>query len=322
MPQKGFFTQSLCLLTDGRTTVADVKSAVTAAGFHSARDATPSKEKVMGGPGFLIPYRPELNGIVHVDLLDITWPDGMGDPKSDPMTFAAWSMGQFGPFTFPGSLSRAIEHAWGWQDARKIVPTHQGVIRLRCSYVGGASPDSLVIPLDYEPVSELLFLTRLMLAAGNAPGVLCCFNPNGETLSDLPGFRSFFEECVKQNKEPLFLWANARLFALTADLSIMDTVGNGQLDIQDIEVIFPTRQYEPKVIDYYMRNVTHYLLDLGREIKTGESIDGPNETNLSWTAQSLENGVGAPPRRVLRLFPKAQEKAIRQALHAAGIESK
>jgi hypothetical protein len=100
----------------------------------------------------------------------------------------------------------------------------------------------------------------------------------------------------------------------------MDTVGNGQLEIRDVEAIFPTAKHEPGEIDYYLRNVTHYLLGLGldQEMQTGEEIDGPGETNLSWTIEVLDQGINVPPRRILRLLPKASSKAVRQALSAIG----
>ena len=80
----------------------------------------------------------------------------------------------------------------------------------------------------------------------------------------------------------------------------------------------PFDQYDPSNVDYYLRNVTHYLLGLGRSLKTGEEIDGPGESNLSWTMEVLDQGVVPPPRRVLRLFPKAIRAAVRQALPPAG----
>ncbi len=33
----------------------------------------------------------------------------------------------------------------------------------------------------------------------------------------------------------------------------MDTVGNAQLEIRDIEAVFPLAEYDPGDIDYYLR---------------------------------------------------------------------
>ncbi len=117
---------------------------------------------------------------------------------------------------------------------------------------------------------------------------------------------------------PLPLWTNIRFFNLSEKLGFMDSVGNGQLEMRDVEAIFPTARYDPRDIDNYLRNVTHYMLGLDREMKTGETIDGPGESDLSWTMEVLDRGVVEPPRQVLRLYPKASGKAVREALSAAG----
>ncbi|HEY2589549.1 MAG TPA: DUF4261 domain-containing protein [Tepidisphaeraceae bacterium] len=315
---KGFFSQGVVLLTDGRATIADVKSAIQSAGFAVVKEIAPQELWSFGGPTVLVPFRAEVNGSVMIDVVDRAWPDTMGDPKLDPMTFGAWSMGYFGPFAYPGGLTRAIQHAWAWAAGRDVAPAHRGFIRIRSSYVGGARPDATCLPKDYEPVPEMMFVSRLAIAAGNASGVLCYFNPNGEVLRDLASFRSVFDACVNQSKAPLLLWMNVRLFALDGAFGLMDTVGNSQLDVMDIEVVYPKKQYDPNAIGYYVRNVTHYLLELGREIQTGEAIDGPGERGLSWTAETRDEGLVAPPRRVLRLFPKSDAIAIRSALAATG----
>ncbi len=86
----------------------------------------------------------------------------------------------------------------------------------------------------------------------------------------------------------------------------MDTVGNGQLDVADVEVIFPKSKYDPAHVEYYLRNVTHYLLDTDREIQSGEAfLTGPKKTNLSWIGEVHQNGLIEPPRRVLRLYPES-----------------
>lgn len=94
----------------------------------------------------------------------------------------------------------------------------------------------------------------------------------------------------------------------------MDTVGNAQLDARDVEAVFPFAEYDPADIDYYLRNVTHYLLGLDREVKSGDEIDGPGESNLSWTMEVLDQGLVDPPRKVLRLWPKSSSTAVQAAL--------
>jgi hypothetical protein len=164
----------------------------------------------------------------------------------------------------------------------------------------------------------MMFLSRAVVALLKAPGVICYFNPNGEVLRDYTSFRQVWDPCNQQQKMPLPLWMNIRFFNLSDKLGLMDTVGNGQLEVRDVEAVFPSAQYDPVDIDYYLRNVTHYLLGLDREMQSGEDIDGPGESNLSWTMEVLEQGAIEPPRRALRLYPKASSKAVRAALSAVG----
>ena len=72
----------------------------------------------------------------------------------------------------------------------------------------------------------------------------------------------------------------------------------------------------PGDIDYYLRNITHYLLDQRSELKSSEAIDGPGESDLSWTAEVLDEGTVTPPRKVVRLYPRASRGAVQQALAA------
>jgi hypothetical protein len=106
---------------------------------------------------------------------------------------------------------------------------------------------------------------------------------------------------------------NVRFFSLSERLGFMDTVGNGQLDVRDVEAIFPTEMYSPGDVDYYLRNVTHYLLDDDREIQPGEAIDGPGESSLSWTAEVLDEGVVKPPSSVAALSEDERQDRPRGA---------
>jgi hypothetical protein len=311
---KGFFTQGVSLLTNGQTAIDDIKSALQQEGFAIVKESPAQQHWAFGGPTLVLAFLPEVNGYAVVDVVNHPWPDTMGDPKADPMTFGAWSLGQFGPFAFPGSLARARPHARSWQPGRTVPEGHRGFIRVRTSYVFGDNEDAPLFPEDYDPLAEMMFLSRAVLALLQAPGVICYFNPNGEVLRDFPSFRELWDACRKREKIPLPLWTNVRFFNLNEQLGFMDTVGNGQLDIRDVEAVFPTATYDPNDVDYYLRNVTHYLLGLDREIQTGEPIDGPGESGLSWTTEVLDKGVVEPPRRVLRLYPRASRKEVRQAL--------
>jgi hypothetical protein len=318
---KGFFTQGVTLLTNGQTTVDDVKSALRRQGFEIVKESPAPEQWAFGGPTLIVPFLPQVNGYAAIDLVNHPWPDAMGDPKSDPLIFGAWSMGHFGPLAFPGGLARAQQHAWSWPAGRTIATGHRGFLRVRLSYVFGANENVALFPADYDPVAEMTFMSRAVLALLKAPGVICYFNPNGEVLRDEQSFRQVWEPCTVQQKLPLSLWMNIRFSNLNESLGFMDTVGNGQLEVRDIEAIFPTSKYDPRDIDYYLRNVTQYLLGLDREMQTGDDIDGPGETNLSWTTEVLDRGVIEPPRVVLRLYPNASSKIVRAALSAVGVSS-
>jgi hypothetical protein len=315
---KGFFTQGVSLLTNGQSTIDNIKSTLHQQGFEIVKEMPAQDNWVFAGPTLVVAFLPDVNGYAAVDVVNQPWPDSMGDLKTDAMTFAAWSMGHFGPFAFPGSLASARQHAWAWQPGQTISEGHRGFIRIRVSYVFGANKDAPVIPPDYDPVAEMMFLSKAVMALLRAPGVICYFNPNGEVLRDYASFRQVWDDCTEQQKLPLALWMNIRFFNLSDKLAVMDTVGNGQLEIRDVEAVFPSAKYDPGDIDYYLRNVTHYLLGLDREMQSGEEIDGPGESNLSWTMEVLDQGVVEPPRRVLRLYPKASAKAVRTALSAVG----
>ena len=313
---KGLCSQGVCLLTDGRTTLSDIKSALQQKDFEIVKESPPQKEWCFGGPSLTISFLPDVNGFAIVDVVNELWPDSMGDPKSDPIIFGAWSMGHFGPLAYPGGLARAGQHAWTWAPGRNIAEKHHGFIRIRMSYALGAKGDDPVFPKNYDSLAELNFITRAVLAMLDVHGVISYFNPNGEVLLDRAVFSEVWTACQKQKNIPLPLWTNIRFYNFSGRLGFMDTVGNGQLDLHDIEAIFPISKFEPADVGYYLRYITQYLLELDRPLKTGEDIYGPGETDLSWTIQMLEQGTVAPPRQVVRLFPKANREEVQQALAA------
>lgn len=314
---KGLFTQTACLLTDGETTIEDIRAALEEKDFEIVKQAPPQKDWRLGGPTLVVEYDADVNGYIAIDVVNQPWPDSMGDPKTDSKTFAAWGMGHFGPYAFPGSLTRAGQHSFGWEGGKTVQQKHKGFIRIRLSYSFGAKDSDPVMPEDYEPLAELLVLNRIVLPLLKVAGVLCYFNPNGEVLRDRATFREHFIECKKQDKIALALWSNIRFIHVNDRFWMMDTVGNAQLDLRDVEAIFPKSKYEAGAVDYYLRNVTLYLMGWDRKLQSGEEIDGPGESDLSWTMEVLKEGAMSPLRRVLRLYPKANRKAIQEALEAA-----
>jgi hypothetical protein len=103
---KGSFTQSAIILLDGPVSTQSIASCLN--DFDIVRTLEDSDDnKWMCGPGLSLARRPDVNGYVVVDAFDQQWPDHTGDAKEQWQLFGAWTMGWFGPFTYPGNLQRA-----------------------------------------------------------------------------------------------------------------------------------------------------------------------------------------------------------------------
>jgi hypothetical protein len=256
-----------------------------------------------GGPTVIVPFRPESNGFVAVDTVDRVWPDDMGDPEDGTMVFGAWSMGHFGPFAFPGNLERATQQSWHWEEGKTAPLGHRAFLRVRCSYVFGVSDDSPILPSDYEPLDELLFITTVARDLLSLPSSICYFNPNGEVLSTSEGIDELMKRQHVQDLLPQELWVNVRLFNLTGHEPwvLMDTVGMWQLDVPDHEAAFRSDIYEPSDVALFLRNAADYVLHNGQIISDDDTMDGPGQ--IRWQAKTFEDPVCSPPRQVLRWLP-------------------
>jgi hypothetical protein len=179
--------------------------------------------------------------------------------------------------------------------------------------VFGGDPKAPIRPKDYEPLPELEFLTRIVQALLKIPGTLCYFNPGGEVLRDGDSLAEMLQACAEAATPPLSAWCNIRFFKLNDAWFGMDTVGNGQLDLPDLEVVFPIAEYEPGRMDTYLRDVSLYLLSKGGEVlKGGDKIDGPGETHLSWHVARSDKPIVNPPRSVIQLVPTKHQSEIAQ----------
>lgn len=306
---KGLFTQTFCMLTDGSTTIDAVRTALQTRKYDITQEKPAEANWQHGGPALVIPYKPEHNGQITIDVVHMPWPDMMGEAKVDPITFEAWSNGHFGPFTARAGLMRAVQNTWAWAAGAAVAASHTGFIRIRLGY-----GDAKRLPDNYDALAELTELNTIVVTLLRVAGVLCYFNPNGEVLRDRETFRA--HQKAYKDQIPLLLWANVRLFRVNDALVFMDTVGNGQLDLPDVEAFFPKGKYEPADIDDYLRSVTLYLRGRGQLPQTGEEIDGPNEGDL-WTIEALPDGGMLPPRRVVRLYSKGLGEDIKKALAEA-----
>lgn len=296
---KGFFTQGLCVLLGQRVSLNDIEPALGRFEVVGRRDASRAWE--FGGPTVTIDYRREVNGLVAVDLVDRTWPDHMGDAKTETTLFGAWGMGHFGPFAYPGCLQRAAQQCWSWPDASTVPRRHQAFIRIRSSYVFGAGADSPVMPADYDPVSELRFVTDVAAALLDVHGAFCYFNPNGEVLFDRDTVRERLNYAWSNELPPLDLWSNVRLFNIDPEWSLMDTVGNRQLDIPDMEACCHSASFDLNAVANFLRNASMYVLENGEIIKDGDTMDGPGD--IRWQSRHFDDPICDPPRAVLRWLP-------------------
>jgi hypothetical protein len=306
---KGFFTQTLCVLTSRDVRLPEIAGVLKP--WNVVGSTAANADWQLSAASLVVAYRPDVNGKITIDCVNHPWPDAMGDPKQDPTTFGAWSMGYFGPFTYPQGLARAGQHSWSWQPGRTIAAAHTGFIRIRSSYALGNNPNAPLLPKDYQPTPELDFLTKLALAILEVPGTLCYFNPGGEVLRDKAGLQELSDDYKQAKQPPLPVWCNVRFFALNKSWFLMDTVGNRQLDMPDLEVIFPIAEYGPERIDEYLRDVSAYLLDAGASVlRDGDKIDGPGESELSWEIMQLDDSAIDPPRPLFRLIPTKDKATI------------
>jgi hypothetical protein len=293
------FTQCVCVLLEKPASREATEAALGKFEIRKRNDASGSWE--FGGPSLVIAYQPDCNGYAIVDTVAHKWPDQMGDPKQETTLFGAWSMGHFGPFAFPGNLQRAAEQSFNWEGGATVPYRHEAFIRVRSSYVLGGGKNSPVMPKDYKPLPELEFVTRLAFALLALPGALCYFNPNGEMLFDRAGLHQHWEHARTHNLVPLDIWSNVRMFSINPEWTLMDTVGNSQLDFHDVEACFHSESYDGNEVAAFLRDVSLYIWNKGDVIKEGNTINGPGK--IRWRAGRFEDAISAPPRPVIRFLP-------------------
>lgn len=297
---KGMVTQGAVLLTAGPMSLSMIASALS---DYEVGEKNTGTGWEFGDPAVVVPLRCDPRGRVIIDYVARPWPDGMGDPQNEFTLFGAWSMGHFGPFTYPRGLERAVQQAWNWREARDVVPRHDGFIRLKTTYVGG--PNDLVIPEGYNALAELNEVTAITVRLSTVPGVLCYFNPNGETLYLPTALAENFKWNASKNLPSVNLWTNVRMFNLANQVPgwfMMDTVGMWQLDLPDQEVVHPDGAFDPDEVAGFLRDISVYLVQNGRVIKDGDTTDGPG--GIRWQAFSSYEGVIPPPRETLRWYPE------------------
>jgi hypothetical protein len=108
------------------------------------------------------------------------------------------------------------------------------------------------------------------------------------------------DELYHENELPaLELWCNARLFRIDDQWTLMDTVGNSQVGVPDVEAVFFSEAYSPVDVEQLLRLTTMYLLDAPDEdIQTME-----DENGTTWKLSFFIDSICDPPRQVVRLIP-------------------
>ena len=297
---KGLFTQCACVLLKRPVKISELERPL--GGFKIRGKAEALESLAFSGPSLLLAFRPKVNGYVMVDVVACEWPDEMGTPKKEPTIFGAWATGQFGPLTFPGSLERAGRQCWGWDLAKTIAKQHHAFVRIRSSYAIGGKKNAPIVPLNYDPVVELSFVTKIAFALLSLPDALSYFNPGGEVLASQEGVQESLEHACSSHLPPLELWANVRFFELESGWSIMDTIGNEQMDVNDVQACLPPgRRYDPLEVMVFLRDVSWSLVNWGQKIRERDIREGPG--GVQWKAKFIDKASAEPQRRILSWFP-------------------
>lgn len=304
---KGLFTQGMCVLLRRPVSIAELEERFKdfqLVGRHESMDDDDAPQTLV------YDYRSELGGHLLVTPSSGVWPDDMGDPDESPERFVAWSLGQFGPLAFPGCLRRACEQSWAWEDGDEKVKTHTAHVRFLISYVLGGDDDPEteddeelpLIPDDYDPLDELTFITRAVTTLLESEDAICYFNPGGEVILDAGGLRRGLNHAWNHEMAPLDMWTNVRLFHADEEWALMDTVGNAQFDLPDLEAIFPSEKFEPGEIESFLRNASFFMLQSEDDVEDGDTADGPGQ--ITWIAMECYDALSDPPRETIRWMPQ------------------
>jgi hypothetical protein len=298
------FTQTLCVLLNREVSLEEIEKAL--ATFQPVRQPNADDSWEFSGPSLLLKASGVEQGEVVVDVVANPWPDDMGVEQQESALFQAWDAGQFGPFTFPGSLERASEQSWGWPDGQTVPDQCVGFIRVRLGFLsddhgnhGGPGDEDSALD-EFDPLAELEVLTVICSHLLKLPQSICYFNPSGEVLRDQESFQESESLCQQHSIPTIDLWSNVRLFRFDEQWAMMDTVGNSQLGLPDIEACFDAESYEFNSIDQLLRTISMYLVE-NEEFEEGEEIE--DENGVTWRMSMHDDSLCDPPRSVIRILP-------------------
>jgi hypothetical protein len=166
-------------------------------------------------------------------------------------------------------------------------------------------PDAPVMPADYLPLPELLFVTEIAEALLELPEALCYFNPNGATLRSRETVGKMMNDHRNGGPPPLPLWANVRVFldeekrgffGGKQKIMLAETVGMEQLDVPDQLARCDPNRHTPRDATGFLLNMALYLLERGPVIQVGETAGGSAEER--WKLEAIKKAPTSPPRDV------------------------
>lgn len=310
---KGLFTQGICVLLKEPMSMAEVTrrmSMFNVAGRQHTLESDDAPETL------ILDYRTEVEGHMLITPSSAPWPDDMGEPDENPEAFVAWSLGQFGPLTYPGCLQRALECIHLDPQLRRDAAGHQAHVRVLISYVIGneedddSDDDLPLMPDGYEATDELHKVTRAVTSLLESPQSICYFNPASELILSQDELRSRLNAAWNEDTRPLDAWIRTRRLITdngtdSPDWHVIDTVGHGQLDIPDLEAVFVGADYDSGQVIEFLEKMTDKLLicpDEGDTFFDGQLIDGPGD--VPWSAINCGDALNSPPRPTVRWVPQ------------------
>ena len=232
-PEKGLFPQAAMVLLSRVPSDDEVKQALLLACPTEARSTRGGQNWYEGDPLLVLPFQPEKNGYLLVDIVERPWPDTLESTVGEPDFINAWKAGHFGSLSYSDCLSRSALQSWKWKAGRRIPEKHSAFLRLRLTYLLGVSSadKSLSLTGNADPLHELHFMTQAAASLLTLRGALCLFYPGGEALRDA----AFVEERLNLHRgggpPPIEVWTNVRFQQVNGPSSwaIMDTVGMAQI---------------------------------------------------------------------------------------------
>lgn len=296
---KGHFTQSIYILLEKPVSLDLLESAIGQFKVDDRKEF--DGDWTLCRSAFFVQHRSESDSWAVIDVVNQPWPDEMEDGEEESLISKAREAGSFGPFVFPYSLQRAGQQSWSWEGGQEVASRHQAYIRIRFTYSKEWGQHEPARSEDANPLLELEFLTQLATSFLELPEALCYFNPNGEMLRDGDSLRVALNHGWANKIPPLHVWSNIRVFGINDDWALMDSVGNGQLDTNDVEACFHTESYPLEEVGSFLRNVSLYLLNHSNSIDEGATMDGPGD--VQWQLKKRALGYCEPPRTILRWFP-------------------